>query len=612
MNNRNQFRAVNWRRTALAAALSFGISGVALAQSTTGSLFGQAPAATGETVTAKSSSGVVRTVNVGADGRYALNGLPVGVYSVTLERDGQVVSTKNDVTVTVGTGREVSFAGAENAQNLEGLTVTANSLPTIDVTGVDSRTVITAQQLQKLPLARSSEAIALLAPGVVSGSGFFTGPTGNALVSFGGASVTENAYYINGMNVTDPLNGLGGINLPYGSIEQEEVLTGGYGAAYGRSDGGVINQVGKRGTNEWHFGGQVLWRPDSLSSDPRNIYTTNGTLYQYRNDNKATVTTESAYVGGPLIKDKLFMFASVEGQKTTDRLVGVKSASTTESSREFMNPSWYAKLDWNITDSNILELTGASTKNSFSANNYEHDNDTNARGDFINAATHTKQAANMWIAKYTGYITDNLTVSAQYGEQKTDLYTQLADNFDPNLDYIFTPNLQNPALAPAGGYSNNQTIATTTDPSHQTKGTNYRIDLTYVIGDHTITAGIDNQRTQDLNDGSYIPTNDGYAWNTISRTTLMQTSATVRWMRQVTTRVAKPAITSRSIASSRQHPSRWSNAPSISRTPGRSAIAGWSSWVFEMTSSPTTTATESRISVRPPRSGLPVWASAGT
>ena len=63
------------------------------------------------------------------------------------------------------------------------------------------------------------------------------------------------------MNVTDPLNGLGGIDLPYGSIEQLEVLSGGYGAAFGRSDGGVLNQVGKRGTNEWHFGAQVLYTP---------------------------------------------------------------------------------------------------------------------------------------------------------------------------------------------------------------------------------------------------------------------------------------------------------------------------------------------------------------
>lgn len=76
-------------------------------------------------------------------------------------------------------------------------------------------------------------------------------------MSFGGSSAAENAYYINGFNSTDPLGGPGGLTLPYGSIDQQEIYTGGYSAKYGRSDGGVINAVGKRGTNEWRFGGQI-------------------------------------------------------------------------------------------------------------------------------------------------------------------------------------------------------------------------------------------------------------------------------------------------------------------------------------------------------------------
>ena len=509
------FRSLNrgylLRHTALAAALAMGMAGTAFAQSTVGGIYGQAEP--GDSVTVTSNSGLTRTVPVDASGKYQVNNLPIGTYTVTLQKGGATVDTRSDVAIKVSGNTEVSFANKANASSLSAVTVTANALPAIDVTGVDSRTVITSQQLAKLPLARSAEAIALLAPGAVQGSGFFTGPGGQQLVSFGGASVVENAYYINGMNVTDPLSGLGGIDLPYGSIEQQETLTGGYSAAFGRSDGGVINMVGKRGTNEWHFGGQILWTPEALRADPENIRLRNGKLYQYRNDNKGTNTIASAYVGGPLIKDKLFMFASVEGNKTDDKAVNTV-ASGTELRRHYSDPSWYAKLDWNITDSHILELTSASTKHNYNGNVYAYDNTTNQRGDYLNQDTPSKTSANMWIAKYTGYITDSLTISAQYGKQKTDLYTALGSDFNAGLINVLSPDQQNPALngGSSTGIGNTQTVLTTTDPSHQTKGANYRFDVTYVLGDHTITAGIDNQRTQDLNDGDYIPTNAGYAW----------------------------------------------------------------------------------------------------
>ncbi|HTH69241.1 MAG TPA: carboxypeptidase regulatory-like domain-containing protein, partial [Rhodanobacter sp.] len=239
------------RALSLAAAITLGLYGAVApapvhAQATTGSIFGQAPAGSGESVLVRSNSGVSRQVAVDANGRYTVDSLPLGDYTVTLQRDGQAIDSRSHVTMRVGAGTEVSFAGAAGAQTLSAVTVQANALPSIDVTGVDSRTVITSQQLARLPLARSAEAIALLAPGVVEGSGLFNGlsTTGGSVVSLGGSSVVENAYYINGFNTTDPLSGFGGLTLPYGAIDQQEVLSGGYGAAYGRSDGGVISQVG--------------------------------------------------------------------------------------------------------------------------------------------------------------------------------------------------------------------------------------------------------------------------------------------------------------------------------------------------------------------------------
>ncbi|HEV2539871.1 MAG TPA: TonB-dependent receptor [Frateuria sp.] len=518
------------RRTALAIALSMGFAGAAFAQSTTGSIFGDAPAAQGETVLIQNATGFSREVPVDAQGRFAASQLPLGSYTVTLRQNGQTVDSRKDVSLRVGAGTQISFAAAAaassaSAQNLSAITVSANALPSIDVTGVDSRTVITAEQLAKLPLARSAEAIALLAPGVVQGSGYFAGNLGGPVVSFGGSSVTENAYYINGFNTTDPLSGFGGLSLPYGAIDQQEILQGGYSAAYGRSDGGVISQVGKRGTNDWHFGAQVQWTPTSLMSDPKNYHYVNkdgseGKLRQYRTDNKSWTTTVDAYVGGPLIKDKLFFFAAVEGERKqgTGASLGSAAAGTGPNTSPFTNhsridnPKWYGKLDWNINESNILEVTGASSKSSYEGSLYNFDYSTLKQGSFNSYDTSTKNGADLYSAKFTSYITDDLTLSAMYGKMKGTYYST-TPGYDPTYPYLFSTAEQNPALNGGTPITNSQTVSTINLPGHKSTNTNLRVDLTYHLGDHTIAAGIDNQDVSNIDAGSIFPTNGlGYAW----------------------------------------------------------------------------------------------------
>src|SRR5690606_37351967 len=128
---------------------------------------------------------------------------------------------------------------------------------------------------------------------------------------------------------------------------------GGYSAKYGRSDGGVINQVGKRGSNEWTVGGQVVFTPKNLRGDMPDLYypeldlseansnpnlpstcgpdgdekcqytysdpSTPGTLFSHGEDSTQWGTTYNLQGGGPIIKDKLFVYAAAEWdeQKST-------------------------------------------------------------------------------------------------------------------------------------------------------------------------------------------------------------------------------------------------------------------------------------------------------
>lgn len=492
-------------------------------QSTTSTIFGRAPVQAGETVAIRNSSGLARTINVDSQGRYSATQLPIGTYSVALMQDGKVVQTRDNVVLQVGIGAEISFGdggaatGAGNAKQLVGVNVSANALPPIDVSSVDSRTVLTADQLAKLPLAHSAEAAALLAPATNFGAGDATSTTGQPLISFGGSSSTENAYYLNGFNTTDPNLSQGGITLPYGSIEQEEVYTGGYSAQYGRSDGGVLNMIGKSGTNAWHFGGQYLYEPSSMLASQNSTYYANGlppspvagNLYDPRNQNNKWTSVYDFYVGGPLIKDRLFLFASAEMTHTEGNSVNSVTSGTDSHYKDTL-PKWYAKVNWNINDNNLLELTGASEKSLTSGSVYKYDYNKLSDSDFKSYANNTKHGGDMWSAKFTSYITDKLTLTTLYGSMKTRSYSE-SPAYDPNLTYIGGYTNQNPALNGGTPITNNQNVNQITNPGMNFVSTNLRVALTYSLGNHTITAGIDNLRTA-AREQEELTSGPGYQW----------------------------------------------------------------------------------------------------
>lgn len=100
---------------AIAIALgTYGAGGITTlhAQSTTGRIFGSAPA--GQTITVQGSSGAHRHSKANAQGRYTIASLPMGTYTVTLAKDEKTVDTRSNIGLTVGGGAEVDFACAHD------------------------------------------------------------------------------------------------------------------------------------------------------------------------------------------------------------------------------------------------------------------------------------------------------------------------------------------------------------------------------------------------------------------------------------------------------------------------------------------------------------------
>lgn len=523
-------------RSALSVALAMAFSAGALAQSTTGSIYGSVPAEAGLTVQVQSDSGITRTATVDSSGRYNVGSLPVGTYTITLRRGEEVVDTREGVTIRLSTGTDVSFGSSTGATDLGTVTVTGTSAPKVDVSAVDSRTVFTAADLQRLPLGRSAEAIALLAPGAVSGSGFFG--KGNT-VSFGGAGVSENAYYINGFATGNPLSNIGGVGLPYGAIDQQEVYLGGYSARYGRSDGGVINQAGKRGTNEWHFGFQAVWAPKGLNAAGKSSYYPNpslptqagtgeqyswenatqpGTIYRERGADTQWSTTYSAYVGGPLIQDRLFIFLAGEQEKTggisTNAITGASltngiSAAQGRNHYDYSNPKIYGKLDWNINDNNLLEYTFIKNNDRSSGAYYAYNYDNDTSGGPLGTYPNTLKTDDSYdIFKYTSYLTDDLTLGATWGRSDRANKSYNIGN-DALLPYITGALNQNPSIVGGSPIFGTNASSVLIDGKDKTRG--LRVDLEYRLGDHTLTAGVDNMYFEGKNEGQAMSGN-GYQW----------------------------------------------------------------------------------------------------
>ena len=515
-----------FQRKALTLAIgsvTLGLANTVWAQATNGTIYGTVPIAAGETIQIVGGAGFNRTVEVDANGKYSVT-LPVGTYTVSLLQDGSVVDSRSGVSPVAAGAVAVDFAakGAAASSTLGTIKVTAQAA-TIDVS-TTNQTTITSKQLQQLPIARTAEDIATLAPGVNMGSPELSGgPLGTPALVFGGASTAENAYYVDGMNTTELLNNQGGIALPYGAIEQQQTYISGYDARYGRSIGGVVSQIGKSGSDEWHFGVRSLWQPGSLRDDPVNYYYANplvtktgnraGDLAAFRKNDGSSQTIYDAYVSGPIIEDKLFFFLGVEQDDSHYRKTSSFRSSATSEDFAVHDPKVYAKINWNINDANVFSLTGLQNEHKTWGTIYDFDYGTAQRGDFNSLDQTAKTAFRMWVANYTSYLTDNLTLNAMLGKMRGEYFTQQPGypGFNPSLPHVASASNQDPAFSPPGGISNSQVNSSIADPNHRETVTNYRLSLEYKWSTHDFQVGIDNINSWDLRDGSLNP-GTGYQW----------------------------------------------------------------------------------------------------
>ena len=492
----------------MGAALTVGVATPAMAQSNaSGTIFGDAGAAGAAVVVRNVDTNLTRRVTAEANGRYQLTALPIGRYKVEVLQGDKVLNT-TEVDVTAGQGAEASFGKVQSVR-------VTGTRSRIDVSSTNNGANFTAKELSRLPIAPSLDAIIQLAPNTTRPDYRYLGS------SFGGSGPSENSYYINGFPVTNALTGLGSSELPFGAIGQAQILTGGFGAEFGRSIGGVVNVITKSGTNSWEAGVMASITPRALRGHYEDIYyaktgaptntATDSTIYQRRKQNERQDHREGAYVGGPIIKDKLFMFVALEQNVSDqDRVARVSS----ETANALGKWGWgeikdkatrgLAKVDWNLTDAHRLEFTHIYDKAERDAYYYGYDYATGQHGSVVNSGEHyvndpannTGVGSRTNLIKYVGNITEKLTVTA-VGGKLTSPHSNTYDGYDVYSPASAIPQVSSAPATRAPGlvYTTNQPIAGNILPqgSYDTVKS-FRLDLEYKMGKHTIRFGGDKNK----------------------------------------------------------------------------------------------------------------------
>jgi Carboxypeptidase regulatory-like domain len=268
----------------------------------------------GARVTVKSlETGAARTVTTDDSGDYTVLGLPLGAQDVTAVKTGfQKTPTPSRVTLDVG--QEAVLNIALVVTQGETIIDVSDQTPIVNTTTAQVSGVVGEQQIKDLPLnGRSFDNLITLNPGAVNFSAMksvgTTTSDGNTF-SVDGRRTYENIFLFNGIEDTGASQlavspgGVSGEMLGIDAIREFNVLTNDYGAEYGKRAGAQINVVTQSGTNQLH--GTVFEFLRNSDLDARNFFD-QGSVPPFRRNQFGGA------LGGPVKKDKWFLFGNYEG-----------------------------------------------------------------------------------------------------------------------------------------------------------------------------------------------------------------------------------------------------------------------------------------------------------
>ena len=284
------------------------------AQAVTATLQGQVLDASGAGVpnakvsAQNSSTGFLRSTDSAGDGAYSLPAMPAGRYNVTVQITG-FKTELGEITLQVGQVATLNFNLTVGA--LSDKVVVEAASEVTEPTRTQISNVITQNQIRDLPVnGREFIDFALLSPGVQIGD--TTSGSTDVIVepvtklSFAGQNIHFNFIAVDGADDISTASGIQRGTPPQESVQEFRVINADYTTEYGRATAGIVNIITKSGTNEWHGALYEYFRNNVL--DAKSILSAPGFNVLRQNQFGGSI-------GGPIQKDKTFIFANYEGQR---------------------------------------------------------------------------------------------------------------------------------------------------------------------------------------------------------------------------------------------------------------------------------------------------------
>ena len=280
---------------------------LAWSQATTGSISGHVADPAGKVVQGAQvavhdvDTGIETTATTDQSGEFDLTALPPGHYTIAVEAPGFATSTipAFDLNIDQKARFDIPMKVGAVTSNVE----VAGLAPILQTQGAETGQVIDGRELTDLPLeGRNFTSMMLLVPGVGNGGG------GNNLnLSVDGQREFSNSVEINGTEVTGNRNNDTNMVPSPDALQEFKMVTSTYAPEFGRASGGSVLIQTKSGTNDYHGSAYFFYRPTATAANPAvSPAGTTPTLQQ---------KIYGSTIGGPLKKDKAFIFAAYEGNR---------------------------------------------------------------------------------------------------------------------------------------------------------------------------------------------------------------------------------------------------------------------------------------------------------